>query len=213
VPDVLPLIDDWTMCTDGSLALVRGRDYHIDWLGPDGKWRSTPKMPFAWQHLDDTQKTALIDSAVAAIKARRDSIEAALASRGGPGAVLAGDGGGRGGGGVAAARGREGGGGGGPGGPPPALIDGRPTLSDIPDYRPPFVRGSARGDAEGNVWIRTTRMVKGQPVYDVVNRQGQIVDRVQIPPFRAIVGFGPGVVYMAVKDSAGVVHLERARVK
>ena len=31
--------------------------------------------------------------------------------------------------------------------------------------------------------------------------------------FRTIAGFGPGVVYMAVKDGAGVVHLERARVK
>ena len=38
-------------------------------------------------------------------------------------------------------------------------------------------------------------------------------DRVQLPPFRTIAGFAPGIVYMAVKDSTGVVHLERARVK
>jgi hypothetical protein len=56
-------------------------------------------------------------------------------------------------------------------------------------------------------------MVKDQPVYDVVNQQGQIVDRVLLPPFRTIAGFGPGVVYMAVKDAAGVVHLEKARIK
>ncbi len=85
--------------------------------------------------------------------------------------------------------------------------------SDLPDYRPAFLRGSTRADAEGNLWIRTTTLVKGQPVYDVVNRQGTIVDRVQLPPFRTIAGFGPGAVYMAVKDSAGTVHLERARIK
>ena len=210
-PDILPLVDDWAVCRDGSLAFIRGRDYHIDWLGADGKWRSTPKMPFDWQRLEDNQKTTMIDSAVAALKARRDSMEAALAARGGSGPVLAGDGGGRGG--VAAARGREGGGGGPGGGPPPAFVDGRPTLSDLPDYRPPFTRGATRSDVEGNLWIRTTTLVKGQPVYDVVNRQGSIIDRVQLPPFRTIAGFGPGVIYMAVQDSTRAVHLERARIK
>ena len=71
-PDIVPVVDDWTVCSDGTIAIVRGRDYHVDWLGPDGKWRSTPKMPFDWQHLDDPQKTALINSALAAIQARRD---------------------------------------------------------------------------------------------------------------------------------------------
>jgi hypothetical protein len=93
------------------------------------------------------------------------------------------------------------------------MLDGRPTLSDIPDYRPAFTRGSVRADADGNLWIRTTTLVKGQPAYDIVNRRGELVERIQIPAFRAIVGFGPGVVYMAVKDAAGVVHLERARIK
>ena len=93
------------------------------------------------------------------------------------------------------------------------MLDGRPTLGDIPDYRPPFTRASVRADADGNLWIRTTKMVKGQPVYDVVNRRGELTDRIQLPPFRTIAGFGPGVIYMAVKDAAGVVHLERARIK
>jgi hypothetical protein len=207
-PDVLPLVDDWTVCSDGSVAIVRGRDYHVDWLGADGRWRSTPKMPFAWQHLDDAQKTALIDSSLAAIKARRDSVQmaqATLTARGGgqlPAVASAG-----------AVTGRGGGGGGGSGGPPVTMIDGRPALEDLPDYRPPFTRGSTRGDADGHVWIRTTTLVKGQPVYDIVSLQGQIIDRVLLPPFRTIAGFGPGVVYMAVKDSVGLVHLERARVK
>ena len=200
-PDVLPVIDDWTTLPNGTIAIVRGRDYHVDWLDANGAWRSTPKMSFDWQHLGDDQKTALIDSALAALKARRDSIDAILAARG---SVAPSGGEGRGG------RGREGGP---PGGPPPTLIDGRPALSDLPDYRPPFTRGSTTADGDGNLWIRTTTMLKGQPVYDIVNSRGEIVDRVQLPPFRTVAGFGPGVVYMAVKDSAGVVHLERARIK
>ena len=50
-----------------------------------------------------------------------------------------------------------------------------------------------------------------RPVYDIVNRRGELFDRVQLPEFRTLAGFGPGVVYMAVKDSTGVVHVERAR--
>ncbi|HEV8447186.1 MAG TPA: hypothetical protein VGQ44_10210 [Gemmatimonadaceae bacterium] len=206
-PDIVPVVDDWTVLPDGSLAVVRGRDYHVDWLGADGKWRSTSKMPFEWQHFDDAQKTATIDSALTAIKARRDSMMTAVANRGPTPARVEAAGGA-----VVGARGGRGGGGG-DGAPPPALIDGRPELSDLPDYRPPFTRGSTRADADGNLWIRTTTLVKGQPVYDIVNEQGTIVDRVQIPPFRTIAGFGPGMVYMAVKDSAGVVHLEKARIK
>jgi hypothetical protein len=196
-PDVLPLVDDWAVCPDGSVAVVRGHDYHVDWLSPDGRWTSTPKMAFDWQHLNDGQKTTLIDSAWAALKARRDSMDAAHASAGPSSAA---SGGGR-------------AGGGGASGPAPAFLDGRSEPGDIPDYRPPFVRGSVRADADGNLWIRTTNVVNGQPVYDVVNRRGEVTDRIQLPPFRTIAGFGVGVVFMAVKDSAGVVHLERARVK
>jgi hypothetical protein len=93
------------------------------------------------------------------------------------------------------------------------LIDGRPSLGDLPDYWPAFVRGATRADADGNLWIRTTTTVKGQPVYDIVNRRGELVDRVQLPPFRTVAGFGAGAIYMAVKDASGIVHLERARVK
>lgn len=206
-PDLLPVIDEWAVMHDGTIAVVRGRDYHVDWFGADGKWRSTPKMAFDWQHIDDAQKTALIDSGMTVIKARRDSMTAAMNARGSaPGAApvtveARGGGGGR------------AGGGGGPAGPPPAFIDGRPGLGDLPDYRPPFTQRAVRADADGNLWVRTSALANGQPVYDIVNRRGEVTDRVQLPPFRTVAGFGPGVVYMAVKDASGAVHLERARVK
>jgi hypothetical protein len=201
-PDPLPLVDDWTMMPDGTLAIVRGRDYHVDWIGPDGTSASSPKMPFDWQRVDDTRKQTLIDSAVTAQQAMFDGAGNARAGGG--------SGGGRGG------TGRGGAGNGGGGQPtniyaPNVAV--RPPLSDLPDYVPPFTQGAVRADADGNLWIRTTVMVGGQPVYDIVNRRGALVDRVQLPSFRTIAGFGPGVVYMAVKDAAGVVHLERARVK
>ena len=79
--------------------------------------------------------------------------------------------------------------------------------SDLPDYRPPFSNGSVRADADGNVWIRTTppKPVPGGAVWDVVSRDGGLVDRLQLPPGYSIAGFGKGkVVYLAMRDPSGI---------
>jgi hypothetical protein len=85
--------------------------------------------------------------------------------------------------------------------------------SDLPDYAPPFAAGAARGDLDGNLWVRTSNVVGGGSIYDVISGKGELLDRVQVPPGRVIAGFGKGgVVYMGVRDGAGV-RLEQARRK
>jgi len=224
-------VDDWAVTSDGSIAVVRGRDYHVDWLGPDGAWTATPRIPYAWEQMNDSVKTALIDSTATAMQAIMDSMPARMARTSGttatgPGGATVTVGGerreaGPGGGGMVmtfvgpgGGEGRAGGGGGGPTTVTmnvPHVV--KAALADVPDYRPVFRQGSVRADAEGNLWIRTNKMVNGRPVYDVVDRSGQLTDRVQLPAFRTIAGFGPGVVYLGVRDSSGVSHLERARVR
>jgi hypothetical protein len=175
-------MDQWTMLRDGTVAIVRGTDYHVDWIDSSGRMSSTPKMPFDWKHLDDAQKNQLIDSAVANWQPAYQA-ETARPSRGGRGGTQ--------------------------------LIRNVPVRaqpSDVADYFPPFGRLAVTSDWDGNVWIRTSTMVDGRPVYDVVNRRGEMIDRRQVPAFRTIAGFGPGVVYMAMKDANGAVHLERARI-
>jgi hypothetical protein len=84
---------------------------------------------------------------------------------------------------------------------------------DLPDYRPAFRQGAALGDLDGNLWIRTTKVVNGGAVYDVIDRKGALIDRVHVPPGRVIAGFGRGgVVYMGVVDGA-ITRMERARVR
>ncbi len=58
----MPVLDDWAVTADGSLALLRHRDYSIDWLRPDGRWESTPPMPFDWTRITDENKKAFVDS-------------------------------------------------------------------------------------------------------------------------------------------------------
>ncbi len=102
--------------------------------------------------------------------------------------------------------------------PPPTLReDGVLPLTDLPDYKPPIPTGGAvRADLDGNLWIRTVpvRPTPGAgPVYDVVDRKGELVDRLQVPPGYTLVGFGRGkVVYLQMRDAQGV-HLARVRLR
>jgi hypothetical protein len=206
----LPVVDDWAVLPDGSIAIVRGGDYHVDWIAPDGTMRSTPKIPFEWQRLSDEDKVALIDS-VKAIRARMQ------AAGGGDGAGAAPGGGAPAGQQVIVMRTAPGG----PsGGPPPGGPLRAPEVTfvapdQLPDYKPPFFAGAVRADAEGHLWVRTipTKAIPGGPVYDVIDRDGKLVERVQVPAARSIIGFGPnGAVYLLAREN-GRLSLEKARVR
>lgn len=218
----LPVVDDWAVLADGSVAVVRGQDYHVDIFGADGRKTSAPKMPFDWQRLSDEDKVAFIDS----VKAARERM---LASGAGGDAIVVG-------GGTAGGAAPPPGGGeqmritmgtpGAGGGPPERRaaatarggMAGSVTFvepSELPDYKPAFFAGSVRADEDGNLWIRTipTKAIPGGPVYDVVNSRGELIDRVQVPMGRNIVGFGKGgVVYLSVREGDAN-YLEKASVR
>jgi hypothetical protein len=216
----LPVIDDWAVLPDGSVALVRGHDYHVDYVTPEGKVVNATKIPFEWQRLTDEDKVAFLDS----LKAARARLGANAPNFGFGGAGGAGGpggggvqmtiiGGGPGGGGAPPGGGRVQVGGGAGGGA--NLQTNFVPASELPDYKPPFFAGNIRADTEGNLWIRTipTKAIPGGPVYDVINKKGELVDRVQIPADRTIVGFGQdGTVYLAYRNDTSV-YLEKAKVR
>jgi hypothetical protein len=59
----LPLVDDWAVLSDGTVAIVRGRDYRVEWVAPDGALASSEKLPFPWVRLTDEDKERFADSA------------------------------------------------------------------------------------------------------------------------------------------------------
>jgi hypothetical protein len=196
-------IDDWAVLADGSIAIVRGLDYHVDVVHPDGTLTSAPKIPFDWRPLSDDEKVAVLDSAKRAVER--------MVTNGGGAAMMAMHGGGS-----ASPAGGHGGGGATFG----SIGEGKnvpPTIkmvspSALPDYWPPFGQGAAKADADGNLWVRTTAKrtnAIGGPIYDVVDRAGTLTDRIQVPPGRQIIGFGKGgVVYLAAREDGGA-WLER----
>jgi hypothetical protein len=58
----LPSTDDWAVLPNGTIAFVRGRDYRIEYLHPDGTWSSSQKLPYEWQRLGDEDKQKVVDS-------------------------------------------------------------------------------------------------------------------------------------------------------
>ncbi len=220
----LQVVDDWAVASDGAVALVRGQDYHIDWIRGDGSMSSTAKVPFQWRHMSDSDKVAFIDSTKAAMEKLRAQAVARAGTNGGNVPLVAPPDGGAG---LAAGgavfirmgelvaagdgpRPRNQDAGGAPGNftiPPLQFVE----PSELPDYAPPFTAGAVRADRDGNLWIRTTNSLNGGPVYDIVDGKGELIDRVQLPPGRVIAGFAPGgVVYMGFRDGAGA-RLEQAR--
>jgi hypothetical protein len=185
-------VDDWTVLSDGTIAIVRGLDYHVDLIGADGAARSAAKIPFTWRPLTDDEKVVVLDSAKRALDRMfaGGGAAAAAAMHGGampPGVAPSGAGGAQ----------------------PPMKVVGP---SALPDYWPPFGQGAARADADGHLWVRTSATrpeVIGGPIYDVIDRSGSLIDRVQLASGRRIVGFGPGgVVYLAAADPGGT-RIER----
>jgi len=278
----MPMTDDWAVLADGTIALIRGRDYRVEYLHPDGTWTSSQKLPFDWQHYTDEDKQRLVDSVkkmnerslamnyvtsiirwvnmynrkyppnltvpagyvppagfmktwklppdvkfperyiygcaegeepttadtpktAGATGAKPVAPPPLMTFPGAPGALM----------GTPSCI------------PQPVMIPGNvppmPTMrevyvlppSELPDYRPPFASNSVRSDMDGNVWVRTIppKPIPGGNVYDVISENGELVDRLQIPPGYTIVGFGRGrIVYMSMRDAKGI-HLARVRLK
>ena len=186
VVNPLPWTDDWAVLSDGSVAVVRGREYRVDVISSDGQLKVGTKLPFDWQQLTEQDKVKVLDSTRMEMEKLRSPRPGTAGSRDSASS------------GTAQAR------------PDPVPLQ-FVSIDELPDYRPAFRQGAARGDADGNLWIRTTTMIAGGPVYDIVNNQGQLIDRVVAPPGRVIAGFGPnGAVYMGVVDG-NAVRLELAR--
>jgi hypothetical protein len=92
---------------------------------------------------------------------------------------------------------------------------GRPPDPKWPDVLPPFLRNQGRAltfAPDGNLWIRRTGPAGIPPTFDVINREGRVVEQVVLPKRTRLVAFGArGAVYVARIDDDDVQYLERYR--
>jgi len=195
--ELFPVSNDWALAADGSIALLSGREYRLRWINTDGTKTDSPRLPFTWDPNPDDEKQRMADSIntqrkqqydnmLASRQRRADSLKAANKTV--PSELTR-----------------------------PQRLPDVVRMLDIPDYFPAYERqsNSMRADADNNIWIRPRppRSYRGGPVYDVVNRQGELVDKVELPQGRTLIGFGPGgIVYLLARD-AGATRIEQARFK
>lgn len=86
---------------------------------------------------------------------------------------------------------------------------------DLPDCYPAVRQGQVRADAQGNVWILPSRSTaaKGVLLCDIVNRNGEGFERLQLPPGHTLVEFSNnGSIYMNNGKSPTRAAIERADV-
>ena len=71
---------------------------------------------------------------------------------------------------------------------------------------------AGRGGLAGLLPAGVTAAMMAPLVYDVVNRKGELVHRVQLPSGRQLVGFGPGgTIFLSVREGREL-FLEKTRI-
>ncbi|MES2521254.1 MAG: hypothetical protein V4617_01055 [Gemmatimonadota bacterium] len=207
----LATVDEWAVLADGSLAVVRGSDYHVEIHRTGAPPTIGPKVPFAWRKLSDDDKRRYVDSVRTTMETARrvadergedPTREVIRLLRGVSGAIAA----------TMPA----------PQPSAPRAPNAAPPLpmaitfvdaATLPDYYPAFRAGAVRADQDNNVWVlpsTTTTASGGGLVYDVIDDKGVLRRRVRVPAGRSVAGFGRnGVVYLMSREANGGWTVER----
>ncbi|HEY6220752.1 MAG TPA: hypothetical protein VIV65_11925 [Gemmatimonadaceae bacterium] len=175
-----PMSDEWVLLSDGSVAIVRVQDYHIDWVDPDGTRRSTPKMPVDWRKYTDAERAQRIDTTRKIVDEQVKLAAARVSST--------------------------------PGMPQLKFDVSMVPDSEFPGFWPLVQPGAVLADLDAHLWVLPTTSLNAANglTYDVINKEGTVFERVQLPKGRALAGFGPhDAVYMTRSDGKGT-YLERA---
>ena len=195
----LPTTEDWAVLADGTIAILRA-DYHLELLGADGGITRTPRIPYPWERLTEEMKVAFVDSL-----RKADETPATPTSVNGGSGAAASFGGATGGSAPST-----------PGEPDAVLLKSlvAAKVSELPDYRPAFTQAGLMADAVNNLWIKTLQPARtpNVAIYDVVSKTGTLVDRIELPADRTVVGFDRSAVYLVARDDSGS-WLERVRIR
>jgi hypothetical protein len=77
------------------------------------------------------------------------------------------------------------------------------------DYMPPFLQQALSFSNEGYLWVRRTGPAGQPPTFDVIDRAGNVVQKVVLPKRSRIVGFGNGAVYTVRLDEDDLQYLQK----
>jgi len=162
--------DGWGMAADGSIAVVRGSPYRIDWYSPSGKVNRGPVISF------DPIPFTSEDKAAISSASSKSSPKAGFVDPDGNEKKLS-----------------------------SAGVD-----ELFAPTKTAFDPTNIIVSSDGHVWVpRNQRFGVKTVLYDVFDRQGQRVDRVELPPGNRVIGFGASSVYAVERDEKGTPALRK----
>ncbi|MEP6778488.1 MAG: hypothetical protein ABJC26_01260 [Gemmatimonadaceae bacterium] len=182
--DLLATADEFGILPDGSIAIVRAHDYHVDWIEADGSRRSTPKMAFDWRRLSDEQKQTKIDSMMKVLEtqiASRPQVTIPTAS--GPRKLI----------------------------PQIDFVPVSKMADYMPPIAPGSLKVDLKGNLW--IVPRTSSSAAGGVLYDVVGKDGEVKERVQFPKGYALAGFGEKDEVYVLRIEGKTGFLEKAKLR
>ena len=175
--------DEWAVMPDGRVAVLRVKDYHIDWYAPNGQKTSGSAIAYEKIKVTDEDKKQFRERAASGA-----GMAITMTQRVGPGGTTTGANAGV-----------------------PANVQ-LPEPTDWPDVKPAFTANAAVGAPNGQAWVLRTRSAKDKiPTYDVFDASGKVVSRVALPANTRLVGFGNATVYLVRSDEDDLQYLQRYR--
>ena len=177
--------DSWGVAPDGSVAVARASDYHLDWIAPDGSVRIGPPVLYDAVPVGQAEKEAWV-----AGENRPSMAGTFLMSGGGSPSPGTGSSG-------------------------PRNVTINTGGDDVDDYdwpeTLPAFTGRIRIDSEGRAWLRRHQPAGAPFLYDVFTPDAEHAATVEMAEGRTVIGFGDGVVYATFEDEVDLVYIERFR--
>ena len=174
--------DAWTAAPDGWIGVTRAEPYHVEWIPPSGPPVIGPVISHEPIRIPRAEKE-LIASGVAGSRGRTEVTLVLVGPGGSPPPESA--------------------------APPPVPVEDLlfakvKTPVNLRDGRWPMV------DEGGRLWVERSLPAgaKGS-VFDVFDRAGNLIDRLELPVGSRLVGFGRDWIYAARRDADDLEHLQR----
>jgi len=173
--------DAWGVAADGSVAVARSIDYHVEWFGPDGNVTSGSPKPFDPVSIGTSEKeewsraeTQTGGGLSISVMMNNDQMQTNF-GRGG--------------------QGRDG--------------DDDLDRYDWPETKPPFYGGRLAVDPSNRVWVRRHVEAGEDATYDLFDRSGEFVATYTLGNNKRVIGFGASGVYVVSYDEFDLNYLER----
>lgn len=174
--------DVWQATPDGRIALVRSKDYHIEWREPDGRITRGPAVawtavPVTERDRVDYMRTFLENSGVGG-RGSGGTNPTGISPT--PDEMLE-----------------------------PARVKAMAAQNPFAATKPPFTDLMPRVAPDQSLWVERSMPAGSPRTWDVFDPAGRIILRVVLPPGRRLLAVGRAGLYLASANADGLEALER----